>query len=360
MKLASRVLASLGLLLLASRLALAAAYQLGQGYPIAGSSLIASGYASLRAEDLQGEQANLSLQDVSLFLHGDASPVWHYFTEIELSNALVLTSDGLKTTDSDLDFERIYLDHNLSARTTLRLGKFLTPVGRWNLIHADPLVWTVSRPLTTAAAFARNATGVQLLHSWPLNESAIDFSAYLDDSRHLDPSEGHENAFLDLNVRPNPPSSFRQGGGAHLAYRNFDDSLQLGLSVAHFTLKDLPGEKNLLGADFFYSRNSLELTGESVYRQGSEGIYRQANQAEGRSEWGAFLQLAAPVGGGFYAIAEHERYRAALFPSPVNSTSLGITYRPTPPFSIKLEHRQSWGQEQLAPSGWLFSIAVLL
>jgi hypothetical protein len=331
---------------------LAAPYELGQGYPIAGPGLIASGYLSLRADNLEGERAKLALQDASLLLHGDPSPVWHFFAEIELSNALVYNHDGLKTTDADLDFERLYLDHNLNSRATLRLGKFLTPIGRWNLIHADPLVWTVSRPLTTAAAFARNAAGAQLLGSWPLDDSAIDFSLYLDDSARLDPSEGQEKTFLDLSLKPNPPSSFRHGGGARLAYRNFDDSLQLGLSAARFTLKDLPGGKNLLGADFFYGRNNLELTGEAVYRHDE--------QSGGGEEWGAFMQLALPLGAGFYGIAEQEHYKAALFPHPVDSTSLGITWRPTPPFSIKLERRESRGEEQLAPDGWLFSIAILL
>ena len=349
----SRLLArGLATLLMASLPALAASYELGQGYPIAGPSLIASGYVSVRAAHLEGEPAKLTLQDASLLLHGDASPVWHFFAEIELSNALVYTHDGLKTSDADLDFERLYLDHNLSARTTLRLGKFLTPIGRWNQIHADPLVWTVSRPLTTAAAFARNASGAQFLGSWPVEDAAIDFTVYLDDSARLDPSEGQEKTFLDISLQPNPPSSFRHGGGSRLVYRNFDDSLQLGLSLARYTLKDLPGSKSLLGADFFYGRNNLELTGETVYRHDGQ-------HGEG-DEWGAFLQLAVPLGGGFYGIAEQEHYKAALFPRPVDSTSVGVTWRPRPPFSIKLERRESRGEERLAPDGWLCSIAILL
>ena len=332
--------------------ALAESYELGQGYPIAGPKLIASAYVSLRADHLQGENSRFAAQDVSLLLHGDLGPLWHFFSEIELSNALVYSGDGVKTTDADLDFERLYLDHNLSTRTALRLGKFLTPVGRWNLIHADPLVWTVSRPLTTTVAFARNASGAQILGSWPWDEASLNFSAYLDASARLDPSEGQEKTFPDLSLRPNPPNSFREGGGARLAYRNFDDSVEIGLSLARYTLKDLPGSKSLLGADLFYSHNNLELSGEA--------IYRQDDRPEGRTEWGAFLQLALPIGGGFHAIVERERYQAALFPRPLDSTSLGLTWRPRPPLSVKLERRVSRGEEALAPSGWLCSFAILL
>jgi hypothetical protein len=330
----------------------AAPYELGEGYAIPWLGLTAGGYISVQANSLKNEKSKAALQDLSLFLHSDPTPDWHFFSEIELSNVLVLTRDGFTTTDADLDFERLYVDYNLSPRQTLRLGKFLTPIGRWNQIHADPLVWTVSRPLTTAAPFARNASGIQLYGSWPLGLSAIDYHVYLDDSALLDPTEGHELTYMDVDVTPNPTSSFEHGGGMRLQYRTIDDAFQAGLSAARYRLKDLPRFKDMVGLDLFYTKNDIEVSGETVYRQ-DEG-------ANGNTEWGGFLQLVVPVGKDFYAIAYHERYKAQLFSDVLNTTSLGITYRPKPPLSIKLEHRDSWGQERLAPDGWLFSIAILL
>jgi hypothetical protein len=343
--------AALGILLALPGLALAEPYTLGQGYRLPVLGLTAGGYLSVQANALEGEKSQASLQDLSLFLHGDPSPDWHFFTEIELSTPVTLTRDGLSSRDIDLDFERFYFDHNLAARSTLRLGKFLTPVGRWNQIHADPLVWTVSRPLTTSAAFAKNASGAQLYGSWPLGRSAVDYQVYVDDSAGLDPTEGHEKTFMDLSIQPNPPSSFRHGGGARLQYRTFDDDLLAGVSVGRFELKGLPGYKNMIGADLFYSRNDYEFSAETVYRKG--------DGSSGKSEWGGFVQAVVPLVHAFYGIILHERYKAELFDRPVDSTSLGITYRPTPPFSIKLERRESRGEERLAPDGWLFSVAVL-
>jgi hypothetical protein len=343
---------ALVLLLALAQPALADPYELGRGYRIGDTGFVASGYLSLRADKLAEEPARYAVQDLSLLLHGDLTPLWHVFSEIELSNAVVYTRGGFEGRDADLDFERLYLDHNLSSRATLRLGKFLTPIGRWNQIHADPLVWTVSRPLTTSAAFARHATGAQLFGSQPWHDATLDFHAYLDDSGQFDPTEGQESTFLDVSVKPNPPSSFRHGAGVRAAYRSGDESLQLGVSAATYTLKDLNGGKRLLGADLFWSHEELEISGEAIYREDTRG---QAND-----EWGGFLQLVAPLGRGFYGIASHERYQAALFPRPLNSSSLGLTYRPRPPFSVKLEYRQSSGEARLAPSGWLFSLAVLL
>lgn len=342
--------AALGILLALPGLVQAAPYTLGQGYRLPILGLTAGGYLSIQANALEGEKSQAALQDLSLFLHGDLRPDWHFFTEVELSTPVTISRDGLSSKDIDLDFERFYFDHNLAARTTLRLGKFLTPVGRWNQIHADPLVWTVSRPLTTSAAFAKNASGAQLYGSWPVGRSAVDYQLYLDDTAGLDPSEGHEKTFMDLSVQPNPPSSFRHGGGARLQYRSFDDDFLAGVSAGRFELKDRPGYKNLVGADLFYTVDDYEFSGEAVYRKDDGG---------GLSEWGGFVQAVVPLGHAFYGIVLHERYKAELFERPVDSTSLGITYRPTPPFSIKLERRESRGEERLAPDGWLFSVAVL-
>ena len=343
--------ALLGMLFLMPASVRAEPYELGEGYKLPWLGLTAGGYVSVQASSLEHGKAKATVQDLSLFLHSDPTPDWHFFSEIEVSTPLILTRDGLSTTDADLDFERLYVDYNVAPRQTLRLGKFLTPIGRWNQIHADPLVWTVSRPLTTAAPFARNASGIQFYGSWPLSSSAIDYHVYLDDSAKLDPTEGHELTYMDLNVTPNPISSFRHGGGLRLQYRTIDDAFLMGLSAARYRLKELPRFKDFVGLDVFYTRNDLEISGETVYRQ-DEG-------SGGGKEWGGFLQLVAPVVNHFYAIAYHERYKAELFSGVLNTTSLGITYRPRPPLSIKLEHRDSWGQESLAPDGWLFSVAIL-
>lgn len=331
--------------------AVAAPYELGQGYVIPGLGLTAGGYLSVQASNLDGQKARASLQDLSFLLHGDMAQDWHFFSEVEVSNPVVLSGRSVSTTDADFDFERLYVDYNLTPRQTLRIGKFLTPVGRWNQIHADPLVWTVSRPLTTASPFARNASGMQLYGSWPLDRAEVDYAVFLDDSGRLDPSEGHESTYMELNVVPNPDSAFKHGGGARLLYRTMDDDFQLGVSVLRFRLKQLPNVKDMIGVDAFYAPGQLELSSEVAYRRDESGTNGK--------EWGAFVQAVYPLLDTVYAVAYHERYKSELFPGVVNSTSVGLTYRPSPPVSYKLEYRGTHGQESLAPDGWMLSFAVL-
>lgn len=327
------------------------AYRLGQGYALPWLGLKAGGYLTVRGADLEGQDGEVTLQNLSLFLSSDITPRWHFFAEVEVGNSVTVSDDGWSTSGREFDVERLYLERDLSARTTLRLGKFLTPIGRWNLIHADPLVWSVSRPLTTSAPFSRHAAGLELTGSRPLAAGLVDYRLWVDDTAVLDPSQGREEVFVEVGVPGNPRNAFDHGFGARVRYWSLDEALQVGVSVAHFRIKDQSGQRNLVGADLFYTRGGAELTGEAVYR-GNDSPAVDA-------EWGGFLQLAVPLRHGFYGVATHERYKAEAFPDAVTWDSLGVTYRPTPPVSLKLERRETRGEEPLAPDGWQFSIGVL-
>lgn len=331
-------------------MAFAAPYTLGSGYPLPWLGLTAGGYATLTAGNLEGEPARAVLKDLSLFLRTDFGNRWHFFTELEIGEPLAWTRDGAATSDAEFDVERLYLDHNLTPSATLRVGKFLTPVGRWNLIHADPLVWSVFRPLTTSAAFARHATGIALQGTLPLAAASLDYYVYADDTNALAIGTAYEPTYLEAPVLPNPDNVFDQGGGIRLNYRAFDDALQVGLSAANFTLTEQPGNKTLVGTDLYYTRSGFEVTGEAVYRQSS---------GPNGDEWGGFAQLVVPMGRGFFAVLSGELFKAEGYAETTDIQHLGIAYRPMAPVTFKVELQESRGVEQLAPDGWQVSVSVL-
>lgn len=327
-------------------------YRLGRGYRLDSLGVTLGGYANFRYENLEGRKAAFTPQDLSLFLGAELTPTWRFFSESEIGNAFTVTGAGLSGSGREFDVERLYLEHDLSTGLRLRIGKYLTPIGRWNLVHADPLVWTVSRPLTTASAFARHASGAEAIGAFRLGRGTLDYRLFLDDTGDLDPSQRTEEAFLDTDVQPNPRNAFDHGAGVRLVYRSLDDRLQLGFSAAHFKLQDRPNGKNLVGADLFYAVRRAELTGEAVYRESN-------GDAEG-DDRGAFLQLAVPVYGEWFAVASHERYKSGLFPEAADIDRFGVTYRPVPPVSVKIERRETRGEERLAPDGWLLAFSLLL
>src|SRR5262249_15604499 len=151
---------------------------------------------------------------------------------------------------------------------SVRLGKFLTPIGRWNLIHAAPLVWTTSRPLVTVQPFSSDVTGAMIYGTvFPLGRE-ITYSLYGEATNELDP-DSSENPFTEAV-------------GLHIV-SHITDATELGISYANFTQEKQSHEtQNLFGLDFQWARRQYELTGEFAYRWGE-------HEAEA-NEWGIFIQ----------------------------------------------------------------------
>lgn len=326
-------------------------YELGQGVNFPQLGLNVGGYLSLRYRDVEDAPSSLSLKDLSLLLSADVGDRVNLFAEAEIGEAVSISRDSIDTEDAEFEIERLYADYRARQEATFRFGKFLTPVGRWNLIHADPLVWTVSRPLTTSVSFARQATGAMVYGSLPLGEDGLDYSVFVDDTDLLDHSQEEELAYEDANPAITAVGAFEHAAGAHVTYNLLGDRLSLGASYLHYRMSDLREDKDLFGADFFWDLPRVELS--------SEWVYRNSRGSAEPDERGGFVQAAVPVGGHFYAIGRYEHYATAVQSERVEIETLGLTYRPHRAISAKLEYRDGDHNRLVAPSGWLASLAVL-
>jgi len=357
----SRLGAGLGLLLIAGLASAAAqgdegawahdAYSLGQGLNFPQQRLIVGGYLSLYYSDLQTQDRQFEARDVSLFLSKTLSNRWQLFSEIEIGDALQASNNGVTARHAELDLERLYADYRATTQVNLRLGKYLTPVGRWNVIHADPLVWTADRPLSTVAPFARHATGAMLYGNVGLGGNGLDYTLYADDSALLDPTQKSELAFEDDTSGLSPHNAFKRAVGARAAYHFLDDAVQVGVSYLRFKMSDLQDNQELFGADALLAVRRMEFSGEWVYRNSLGSTERD--------EYGRFLQAVLPLPARFYLVGRTEKYRAAFLSSTATIDTLGIAYRPHKAVAIKLDYRDGKDNETLAPSGWLGSLAIL-
>ena len=121
-------------------------YTPGRGVHVGDTGVTLGGYSNLNLSRDDGGPGLLSLDDLSLFFVWDPHPRFHLFSELEFEDLVQVDDHGHVATDVwTFTAERLFADVALTDRLSLRVGKFLTPVGRWNVIHAQPLVWTTTR-----------------------------------------------------------------------------------------------------------------------------------------------------------------------------------------------------------------------
>lgn len=301
------------------------------------------GYSSAGVTLHRDENAEAAINEVSLLLTWSGDSRWSFFGELELERPLSWNDDRkFHSKESHLDLERLYLDYNISENMNLRLGRFLTPNSRWNLLHASPLVWTSTRPLATYRLFPTGTNGLMLHGSVPVNDYAVDYMLF------AEMLEDQEKDNLDL--------PFEHVRGARLALSkqwNFGVSL---LSFEEKDIKALGGQDKtyrMLGLDFIKQLGKVELSGEGFARFTSNG-------GDGGS--GAYLQTAVPLN----ALGLNNWYwltRLETLQRPKEGSSerwlTGATWRVKPTQLLKLEFAGGSGNQPEAPRGFIASYAFL-
>ncbi|HUW54836.1 MAG TPA: hypothetical protein VMV99_15605 [Rhodanobacter sp.] len=326
-------------------------YKLGQGLYFPQQGLRIGGYANLHYYDVRDHRTTLAINDLSLFLTKDIGTRWKLFTEVEASNVLSVNGGRSTRRDSDIDVERLYVDYLAHQGITLRFGKFLTPVGQWNLIHADPLVWTVSRPLVTTAAFSQHATGAMMLGTVTLLHRDLDYWLFADDSKSLDPARNRDLAYDAFGADSSLQNNFQHAVGGRVLYHMLDDRLSVGASYLDYTIRQPNQHYRLVGLDFSWSGEYFNLSGE--------GIHRTSAGADVPAEYGGFLQTEIPLAQRLYLVGRYERYRSSIPPQSTTVRVVALNFHLQPGIVLKLERRDGTNNAGLSPSGWLAAVAVL-
>jgi hypothetical protein len=312
-------------------------YRLGEGLQLGDTGFSLGGYTTASYTNLSSASSRVALDNLSLFVWWQGEGRWKFFTELDYENPWASNSEGQEGEDHYLALERLYLDYDINDLATIRAGKFLTPIGRWNLIHATPLVWTTSRPLTTTRTFPTNVTGLMLYGTLPAVANGLEYTLYA--------SKGDE-------IRPNPVlDPFYEVFGAHVTVP-FPIAGQVGLSLADFEQEDAPDEKRrLLGFDYVWTRNRYEFS--------AEGVYRFSDNGNLWNEKGIFGQLVVPLSEKLYAVGRYEFFHPALETEATQLFVVGLNYRFTPAIVLKAEWDASTNNHVDAPDGFLSSLAIL-
>lgn len=338
------VLAAVVSVVLAPRLAAGAEglpairYSPGRGLRIGDTGLTLAGYAIVNAERPEGERGSFLLDELALFVEWDSAEHWHFFSETELETPLTVDDHGRATASNEVRLERLYLDYTHSDALHVRAGKFLTPVGIWNLVHAGPLVWTESRPLaTTDRFFDPFATGLMLYGNTSVRKLEVSYSVYGQATKQLVPA--------DTDGR-----RARRGAGARLTVST-GGPWTLGVSATAFDDRRDRRWQHVHGVDLRWQRDYLELWSEVVVRAPVRG---------GRTpDWAAYLQAAVPVVGDLYVVGRIEHVDLRDGSGAANVGVPALAYRLRPNILVKTEYHFADRRVEDVERGFVASLAVL-
>lgn len=308
------------------------------GWQLPGTGLRFGGYASASLQHDRRKPANASANDLSLFTWWEGDSPFKFFSELDLEDGVTWDAGrGLTTRHAYLALERLYADYAYSDKVNVRAGKFLTPIGRWNTIHADPLVWTTSRPLITERSFPTNATGAMLHGSVPAFGKTVDYSVY---------------TALGDDWRPDPKlDPFSEAYGFHLS-TPLSGVGEIGVSYVNFEQRRAIGERrNLVGVDYFRGFDRYELSAEAIYRFSDEG--------DVASEKGFFVQGVAPLSQRLYWVGRYEWFDPAGPIGPMRLGVLGLAYKLSPAVILKAEVSHASHNRIGAQEGVFTSFAIL-
>lgn len=303
-----------------------------------------SGYANVIVEIPSAGKARLAVSDLSLFATGHINKWLNPFFEAELSNITVLQEGGslFSNNSSEAVLERLYNESHLTDNLSIRVGKILTPFGEWNLIHAAPLVWTTTRPMTTYRSFNQFNSGISLTYAGAR-------SAMPEIQLYVQP---------DGELLPKPTSmvtrKYERITGLHLNWP-FGLDEKLGLSLQHSHVKNTGEQQVLTGFNFSKDFDRLAFETEAVH-----ALISGTNAARVRdNEWGVYLQGAYILNIQWKLLARYEHFVDRSYNAASGNSLLGVSYRSAPSTVWKLEFLNQHGQQLDVSTGLYASFSEL-
>lgn len=309
----------------------AEAYELGRGLSLFGGRLVLGGYASLDAEFLDEETDQLVLDDLSTFWTLNLADHWLVFAEAELEESVHVDGDGVGLGDDVFSLERLYGQWQGSDRLRVRAGQMLTPFGIWNLIHAEPLVWTSSRPIATEAFFDTGTTGLEVTLSGTFRSTDLALTTFGQATPNIDDT--------------GDPQEARRGFGARLTATP-DGGPTFGASFLRFRDGEDHRHENAVGADAIWSTRRAELSSEFAVNVADSGD----------TTWGAYAQLVLHAPWRLHPILRVEYADIDERRVPV---VLGVAWKPHDAAIVKVEGIVGGHDTSLGGDGARLSFAVL-
>jgi len=298
------------------------------------------GYAVVAYRRTEGAPDSFDQEEFDVYFNSPVSDRVSVFAEVEFSNGVRLT-DPETGDDEDVGrvkVERALIDYHPKDWAQVRVGKFLTPFGDWNVNHADPLHFTTSRPLVVQLVFPETLTGVLLQGTLFPADWEVDYRL------HLSNGSGARPDVADAN--------FHKATGARVAVRP-RGGVQLGASFYDDADDRYDGShQQNFGVDFQWRPGAFQLIGEGL-------VSRAIGHGTRGAPEGMFVEAAYTFGQRFSPVLRYEWMRLPRNDTASRVGVAGVAYRPIAPLLLKAEYQvRRGGQDRWQSNALLASVAT--
>ncbi len=147
-------------------------YELGQGLKVPKLPLYVGGYATLDYLKRKDDYNRFRVDELALLGYGDIER-FSYLAEIEMKEVYVKEWGKIEREEQStrINIERLYGTYMYNDTLSLRLGKFNTPAGYWNLEPVNVLRDSASNPYMAYIVYPRYTSGVWLQYADSLHNN---------------------------------------------------------------------------------------------------------------------------------------------------------------------------------------------
>ncbi len=311
------------------------AYRTARGFRIGDTGLNVGGFGTVEMDRTEGSPFEIQLDSISFLLLYEPIESFRAFAELEIGDIFDYEAQGSVESDVSFEVERLYGEVSLGDPVGFRFGKFQTPIGRWNLVPAEPFTWTASDPVLIDAAFDEHQTGLALIGATFPESGALEYWLYGQVVDPLDPSE--------------TPTPANRSIGSRLQYSRSLEHWSLGAS---FLAIEKRGEWSFLGGlDAEAQLGDFGLLAEFVYQNGAIGR---------RDMLGLFVQGRYELVRDVNLVARYEYFnRIGSKATAAHISDLGFAWQPAPWLILKATYRFSTRENDDVDRGLSSSISVV-
>ncbi len=316
-------------------------YVAGRGLKLGRTRFTIGGFTTLEIDREEGQPGVFELDGINFLVLWEPLDFFRGFAEIELGKLFTMeTNSDHVESDPEVEIERLFADLSRSDALNLRVGKFQTPVGRWNLVPAEPFVWTATEPIQVETAFDEHQTGGAFFGSVYPSSNNLSYWLY---GQFIDP--------LDPSDDPDPTD---RSVGGRLEYT---DSLGKWSVGSSFLASELDDTWSYLGGlDAFLRVGPLELQSEFVLQDGD---------IPDRDLWGIYVQGVADLRSvseilrGLYLVGRYEHFDPSGSKEDANIWNVGLTWLPVRFLNIKAGYQLADKETEEVRRGLFVSVSVL-